>query len=177
MDNEKEFLQIINKFIDSITSINLSLGSNRELLASLLQKIDFQKDDNTKMDFLLKSIQKDVADLKEASKKNDDILELFRAYLGKSLSTDKADTSKEDIQLKIEQLKADKEERLEDKKQVTAVKTERWKTIAAFITATVTAVGVTFAAMKTSEKDKKDESKKEEVKKDDKKESTKSVGK
>ena len=109
MENEKEFLSIIHKFIDSITSVNQSLGSNRELLATLLQKIDFQKEDNKNIEDIILAIQKDIEGLKEASRKNEDLLDLFKAYLEKNLSLDKDGTSKEEIQLKIEQLKAEKE--------------------------------------------------------------------
>lgn len=164
MENEKEFLGIIHKFIDSITSVNQSLGSNRELLATLLQKIDFQKEDNKNLEDIILAIQKDIESLKEASKKNDDLLDLFKAYLEKNLASDKEETSKEEIQLKIEQLKAEKEERIEHTKQTAVIKSEKWKTIAAILTAAVTAVGITFAAMKGAEK--------KEEKKDDKKAET-----
>lgn len=164
MENEKEFLSIIHKFIDSITSVNQSLGSNRELLASLLQKIDFQKEDNKNLEEIILAIQKDIESLKEASHKNEDLLDLFKAYLEKSMSSENEGISKEEIQLKIEQLRADKEERIENTKQTAAVKSERWKTIAAIITAAVTSVGVTFAAMKGSDKDKKEEKKVETTK-------------
>ena len=173
MDNEKEFISIIHKFIDSISSINQSLGSNKELLHSLLQKIDFQKEDNAKIEKLLKDLGEDLKRLESTSNQNSDLYTLFRAYLEKSIKEDSSDSSKEEIQLKIEQIRAEKEQSIEDKKQNAAVRSERWKTIAAIVTAAVTAVGVTFAAMKT-EKDKKDETtKKEEVKKEEVKPSDK----
>lgn len=159
-NNEKDFIQLISKFIDSITAINQSLGSNRELIATLIQKIDFQKSDNEKIEKALQEIRIDIDAILDISNKNDSVLEIFKAYIeGNMKDGDKE--SKEDLQLRIEEIRASKEERIEDKRHQTVVKSEKWKTLAAIFVAIATTVGVMFAALNKSEKQ---ESKKDEVK-------------
>lgn len=161
-NNEKDFIQLISKFIDSITAINQSLGSNRELIATLIQKIDFQKSDNEKIEKALQEIRIDIEAILDISNKNDSILEIFKSFIEKSMKDENSSSSKEELQLKLEEIRASKEERIEDKRHQTVVKSEKWKTLAAIFVAIATTVGVMFAAL--NKPVEKSESKKDEVK-------------
>lgn len=141
MDNEKEFLALLNKFIDSITSVNQNLGSVRELLNILLQKIDTQREDNDRFDQYFHNIEDLLKDLSAQVEKSNTVIDIY-----KDMAETNSANLKDEVMLKVEKLKAETSEKIEEKKSQGVIVSERYKFAAAIFAALFTAVSVVLVA-------------------------------
>jgi DNA repair exonuclease SbcCD ATPase subunit len=158
VDHEKEFLLLLNRFIDSITSVNQNLGSVRELLNILLQKIETQREDTDRFDEYFRNIEDLLKELSSHIEKNNTVIDVY-----KGIADNNSSALKDEMLLKVEKLKAETTEKVEEKKSKGIITSERYKLIAAIFAALFTAVSVVLVATINSNS-KPDKAKTEHVK-------------